>query len=208
MPRSGSTCPRARRRLVRLGRAEDTAPEVANAFRSGALTASQAEVLLRVATPGSERRWIARARRVTLQRLEEDVGAIPAAAIAFHAPRDVAAFFLCVLRRAGSLERLLAPVIQTWVAEGHHWDDHPVIARDGYRCTAPACRARCGLESHHLWYKGRGGPKKALWNQTTLCWFHHHAGEHGRRMRVWGRAPDALFFELGGERYRSGGVRA
>lgn len=198
---------RTARRLVRLARAEHTAPAVATAFRSGELTAMQAEALLRVATPESAPSWVARARRVTLRRLEDEADAVPAAAIAFCAPREVAELFLDVLARAGSLEALLAHAIETWVQEGEHWNDHPTVARDGYRCTAPACRARKGLEGHHVWPKGRGGPRRPLWNQTTLCWFHHHVGAHGGRLRVAGLAPDRLVFELAGERYRSGDVR-
>jgi hypothetical protein len=30
---------------------------------------------------------------------------------------------------------------------------------------------------------------------------------HARRVRIRGRAPDSLLFELGGERFRSGDVR-
>src|SRR6185295_2902277 len=30
---------------------------------------------------------------------------------------------------------------------------HKVIARDGYRCTVPGCRARKGLQAHHLVFR-------------------------------------------------------
>lgn len=195
--------PRSARRLVRLARAEDRAPQVANAFRCGELTAYQAEALLRAARP---ERWIPRARAVTLRRLEDDLDAGARVAIAFRAPREVAAFFLDVLARAGSLEKLLAHVIRTWLEEGEHFGDHRIFARDGYRCTVPGCRCRRGLERHHVWFRSRGGPD-ADWNQTALCWFHHHRGVHEARIRIGGRAPDALVFELGGDRYRSGDVK-
>ena len=52
-------------------------------------------------------------------------------------------------------------------------------------------------------------------NRVTLCAFHHHRCLHAGRMRILGRAPDALVFELalrpGGAalaRYRSGDVAA
>ncbi len=195
--------PRSARRLVRLARAEHRALAVANAFRSGELTAFQAEALLRAAAP---ERWIPRARAVLLRRLEEDLDALPRTDIVFHAPREVAAFFLDVLARAGSLEKLLAHAIRSWVQEGEHFKDHRIFARDGYRCTAPGCRCRRGLERHHIWFRSHGGPEVG-WNETALCWFHHHPGVHGGLVGLCGRAPDELIFELGGERYRSGDVK-
>lgn len=51
----------------------------------------------------------------------------------------------------------------------------------------------------------------ALDNQTTLCAYHHQRGVHAGIVRVRGRAPDGLWFELGVRsegpplaRYRSG----
>jgi len=70
----------------------------------------------------------------------------------------------------------------------------------------PACRARRNLQSHHLRFLSAGGADEP-WNRTTLCAFHHQRGVHAGRVRIWGRAPDALVFELGVGRYRSGDVR-
>jgi hypothetical protein len=200
------TSPRTARRLVALARAEHRAPAVATAFRTARLTAFQAHALVRVRADESAVRW---ARRVTLRRLEDDLEAQPVTRIEFWAPRGVASLFLAMVARAGSLERLLAHVIVTWVRQGERFRDYADFARDGYRCTVPGCTARRNLESHHVIFRSRGGPD-AAWNRTTLCHHHHHRGVHAsrRRILVLGMAPDRLeyVFEALGERFRSGDV--
>jgi hypothetical protein len=74
--------------------------------------------------PSTSEDWVAHAERVTLRRLEQDVDAPPRAVIAFHAPREVAALFLAVLARAGSLEALLAHAIASWTEAGSRFRDY------------------------------------------------------------------------------------
>jgi len=85
------------------------------------------------------------------------------------------------------------------------WDDprsvpkrpgDPIYRRDGYRCAAPGCTSRQGLEEHHVVYRSRGGCD-AESNRVTLCGFHHHQGEHGGQMQVTGEAPLGLLWRLG-----------
>ena len=151
--------------------------------------------------------WVVRAQRVTLRRLEDDLAAEPRTVLAFRAPPEVADLFLALVRRVG-LARLLAHAITTWVALGKEFRDLPDFERDDYRCTVPGCTARRNLHSHHIWFRGRGGPDVA-WNRTTVCAFHHQRAVHSAAggVRIRGRAPDALVFELGadrGERFGSG----
>jgi hypothetical protein len=87
-----------------------------------------------------------------------------------------------------------------------------VIGRDGYRCAIPGCTSRRNLHDHHVTFRSAGG-SEAPSNRITLCAFHHQRGVHAGRLRVWGRAPDDLVFELGLRpgaaplvRYRSGDV--
>ncbi len=124
--------PRTARRLVALARSEHRAPAVATAFREGRITAMQAS---RLAAVDGERAasWVRRAERVTLRRLEDDLAAEPRGVIAFRAPIEVAAFFLGMVRRVGSLERLLAHAIATWVREGEAFRVHATVRRDGFR---------------------------------------------------------------------------
>ena len=201
--------PRTARRLVSLARVEHRAPEAASAFRTGRITAFQAQAIARVADLESARAWVERARAVSLRRLLDDVGSPPAPEIAFTAPRAAARFFVAMLGRAGSLERMLAHAIATWMEAEAQFRDYADFARDGYRCTVPGCSARRNLQSHHVRFRSAGGPDEA-WNRTTLCAHHHLRGVHGGTLRIRGRAPAELVFALGpepAERFRSGDVR-
>jgi hypothetical protein len=88
----------------------------------------------------------------------------------------------------------------------------PVIERDGYRCVVPGCTSRRNLHDHHIAFRSAGGSDEPG-NRITLCAFHHQRGVHAGLLRVHGRAPDALVFELGLHagspplaRYRSGDI--
>ena len=176
--------PRTARRLVRLARAPEA---VASAFREGRITLLAAEAILRGA-PLDE--------GVTLRRLQEQVRP----ELDFWAPPDVARLFLAMVARMG-LEGLLDHAIGTWL--GLAEPGHEVFERDGWRCTVPACTARRNLHRHHIVFRSHEGPD-AAWNLTTLCAWHHQRGVHGGWVRIRGRAPDALVFELGVGRFRSG----
>jgi hypothetical protein len=88
----------------------------------------------------------------------------------------------------------------------------PVVERDGYRCLVPGCTSRRNLQVHHVRYRAAGGGNERE-NRVALCAFHHLRCLHAGLLRVQGRAPDALVFELGVRaggpplaRYRSGDV--
>jgi hypothetical protein len=167
--------PRTARRLLRVARAEHAAPAVASAFRAGRITLLQAEVLLRGGSCESLE-TLELALRVTLRRLEDEV---PERAVAFWAPREVAALFEAMLKRLG-LEAMLDHALATWLQAGARFHDYADFARDGYRCTVPGCTARRNLQSHHIRFRSAGGPDVA-WNRTTLCAQHHQRGVHAQR---------------------------
>ncbi len=179
--------PRTARRLVRLARAPEA---VANAFREGRVTLLAAEAILRGA-PLDE--------TVTLRRLQEQVQP----EIDFWAPPEVARLFLAMVARMG-LEGLLDHAIATWIALAK--PGHEIFERDRWRCTAPACSARRNLHRHHIVYRSHEGPDDE-WNLTTLCAWHHQRGEHGKGLKVRGRAPNDLVFELPIGRFLSGDRR-
>jgi hypothetical protein len=89
------------------------------------------------------------------------------------------------------------------------WDDdarrvpssQAVFLRDGFRCTVPGCQSYRNLHDHHIVYRSQGG-SDALWNRTTLCAWHHLRGVHGGLLRITGRAPGELRFEMGLRRGR------
>jgi hypothetical protein len=88
----------------------------------------------------------------------------------------------------------------------------PVIERDGYLCAVPGCSSRRNLHDHHIVFRSAGG-SDAQDNRITLCAFHHQRALHVGLLRIRGRAPGALVFELGLRpgapplvRYRSGDI--
>ena len=150
--------------------------------------------------------------------------------LTWRVPRDVAGLFVAVRetlraqlrgdqRRMPTdgevFDALLARALAAWSrrAPGAPRPD-PVIKRDGYRCAVPGCSSRRHLHDHHVRFRSAGGSDEPE-NRITLCAFHHQRCLHAGRMRVRGRAPAGLLFELGVRpgaepiaRYRSGDVVA
>jgi hypothetical protein len=148
--------------------------------------------------------------------------------IAWRVPREVAWLFTAVResfranlqaarRRPASegeaFEALLDHALTAWTQrEAGAPRPDPVIRRDGYRCAVPGCSSRRNLQDHHIVFRSAGG-SEAPQNRITLCAFHHHRCLHVGRLRVRGRAPHHLVFELGVRpgapplvRYRSGDI--
>jgi hypothetical protein len=148
--------------------------------------------------------------------------------LAWRVPHDVAALFSAVretLRSRLRAERgrcltdgevfdgLLDCALLAWTLRDRRARRlDPVIERDGYRCAVPGCTSRRNLHDHHLRFRSAGG-SDAPDNRITLCAFHHQRCLHAGLLRVHGRAPDDLVFELGLRpgaspllRYRSGDI--
>ena len=122
--------------------------------------------------------------------------------VSFGAPSYVVALFrnaILSYATAGEplwrgLERLLEHVIAEWEGQPRHRD--PVFARDGWRCTVPACSSRRNLHDHHVLFRSRGGDNTRT-NRITVCAAHHLHGIHAGVVRAWGEAPDGITWELG-----------
>jgi hypothetical protein len=65
--------PRKTRALIALDRRLAELPELSDAYRAGRLSFARALVLLAVVRPENEAAWLARAREVTIRRLEDEV---------------------------------------------------------------------------------------------------------------------------------------
>jgi len=149
--------------------------------------------------------------------------------ISFSLPTDVARFFRAVLltvrqrieaasgRSATpgeAFEAMLDHALAAWqVRDPELRTDHRVFERDGWRCQFPGCSSLRNLHGHHIRFRSAGGDDD-LSNLVALCAWHHQRGVHARIVRVTGRAPGKLRFELGVRRegrplevYRSGDVR-
>ena len=77
-----------------------------------------------------------------------------------------------------------------------------VRERDLGRCQFPACSRRA-VHAHHVDPRSHGGPDTQE-NLVALCACHHLVGIHGGFIRVSGRAPDRLVWEVGGRVLRGG----
>ena len=93
----------------------------------------------------------------------------------------------------------LLALFEVYGAQWDHSPDRegdPIYRRDGFRCMAPGCTARCNLEGHHVHYRSRGGSDD-LCNGLCLCAFHHRQGEHGLLASCKGKAPLDVTWRLG-----------
>jgi hypothetical protein len=129
------------------------------------------------------------------------------AEIVFHGPATVVALLSAATEsfrapdepRWVGFEKLLRHAQTEWERQPRHRD--PIFERDGWRCAVPACSARRSLHDHHVLYRSRGGDHRRD-NRVAVCAAHHLRGIHGFRVRVTGRAPDDLTWELGVRRGR------
>jgi len=302
--------PRRARYLVSLAHRLRDLPLLADAYRRGLVSWCQARLLVRVARPATQSRWIRYARQVTVRRLEEVIidcevnaamssptnssvtpssvapapgapahigaspsppdepvpaepaptepapaesllpwplpahppaspTAAPADASRLHTsapsldlaamnrvssdrrswrrislwcPLDVASLWDSALRacRAAAglhLEDwecflLLARALRdTWEnQEDPHWRRrYRILERDGWRCKAPGCTSRSGLNEHHIIFRSNQGGDDAE-NLVTLCVGHHQQGLHEGHIRCFGKAPDRLWWDMGVKR--------
>jgi hypothetical protein len=120
-------------------------------------------------------------------------------------PADATRLFratLCTVRRriervtgrlpseGDALDAMLDHVIVAW--DGDPAKRVPkalrVLARDGFRCSAPGCTSYRNLHIHHIRYRSHGGSDDES-NCTTLCAWHHLRGVHGGVLRCAARHP-------------------
>jgi hypothetical protein len=127
-----------------------------------------------------------------------------------NVPADVGRLFRACLRSVArrlntgpgrALEAMFDHCLDTWRCPTPR--EHRVFARDGFRCTVPGCTSQRNLHAHHVLFRSAGGGDE-LANLVTLCAAHHLRGVHAGLIRIAGRAPDRLVFELPLGRFHSG----
>jgi hypothetical protein len=98
---------------------------------------------------------------------------------------------------------VVTAAVREWDAQDREYraTEFRILERDNYRCQVPGCSARRHLEVHHIIFRSHQGPD-ADWNLITLCHAHHHHAVHTNTVRVRGRAPHALVWEMGSARGR------
>ena len=178
-----------------------------------------------IENPREAGRWIDHAVSVPVHRLEEDVetrerqtgaqapeSGDETCEVVWTAPSAAARLFRAVLwsvrtrmeRARGRLPTegeafgaMLEHAFLAWGGDGRRspavWR---IFARDGWRCTVPGCSSYRNLHDHHIRFRSAGGSDDET-NRTTLCAWHHLRGVHAGLVRIAGRAPASLRFELG-----------
>jgi hypothetical protein len=159
--------------------------------------------------------WIARARALTCIALRRRLDAeherqmSVARRVTARLPLRVAAVVSAAIESARHRAGRLLPAARCLALIARHFVEtwKPLLPRrtpsqrtrerDGGWCTVPGC-SRPATDEHHVLYRSRGGSDDPA-NKTGVCGFHHHGCIHAGHLKVWGRAPDALSWVLGGK---------
>ena len=176
------------------------------AMREGRLGYEQARLVAQCGSIDYVEAWIEIAQSKTcieLKRLVEAEAEGQLCArkeLKLWVPEDVRALFsaCCRVTRAGASRTLVLIAehfIATWEVKTRKTRAKRVIERGGGWCTVPGC-SRPAVHSHHIQYRSHGGGDEEE-NQTGICLAHHLHGIHEGYVRVRGRAPDELEWELG-----------
>ena len=213
---------RAVAQRIALEQGLERMPLLRKALREKRISYEKARLIARHAEGAAAvRRWIERAESMTclaLRRALEDKDEAQMCArgsfscwmtesvaetlkAAFRAARASARRWLW----AGEcLVSLVEHFIETWRArlKDPKTVEQRVRERDKHLCQVPGC-SRAAVHAHHLIPKSHGGTDDP-WNLIGLCAAHHLHGIHGGRMRVSGKAPDALTWEFSLRRYADG----
>lgn len=204
--------PRTVEQRVWLERRFYDLPGLREAMRSGRLSYEQARLVAEVADAGSVEDWVRRAEGMTCIDLRrtiegrEERQMCAREELSIRVPRRVAelmdAAFRAARRKAGRelspaecLVEIARHFTETWkgVVSERSTPQRRVRRRDEH-CQVPGC-SRAALHAHHVIHASQGGPDDP-WNLTGVC-AAHHLCIHSGWVRVSGRAPDRLVWELG-----------
>jgi hypothetical protein len=99
---------------------------------------------------------------------------------------------------AECLAQMCAHFVEAWegIRERRMTPQRRAIERDQGFCQVPGC-SRAAVHAHHVTWRSRGGGDEPE-NLVSLCAGHHLYGIHRGYIRVSGRAPDGLVWELAG----------
>jgi len=144
--------------------------------------------------------------RVREVGLKGKAGAAALTTTRFRAPPEVATLYYSVLTaimmklRTSDQGRCMRHLVdhfkETYEAEHKALGGrHPVQERDSHCCRFPSCWSRV-TESDHIEMKSRGGGNEMA-NLIPLCALHHGIAKHLGMARIWGTAPDDVYFQVG-----------
>jgi hypothetical protein len=180
-------------------------------MRDGRISYEKARLIAWQADDETAHQWIERAEGTTCIALRREIEAKEEAQMwtsgwyDVRAPRHTVELFAAVCRAAqrAAGEALTPGECFLW-AVIHFIGSHDVaerrtlqkriLERDQHRCQFPGC-SRAAVHAHHMRPRSQGGTDDE-WNLIGLCAVHHLRGVHGGYIRVSGRAPDELVWEL------------
>jgi hypothetical protein len=183
------------------------------AARDGGLSYEKVRLLSRLPDPELAA-WVSRAGALTCVELRaalderDDAQMRAARVLRARVPERVALLLQAAFRAARAVEGRLLDDGRCLVRVARHfletWRPHvrrartvsqKVRERDLGRCRAPGCSRRA-VHAHHVLPRSRGGGDEPE-NLVALCACHHLRGIHGGYIRVRGRAPGGLTWEVG-----------
>ncbi len=189
-------------------------PALREAMRDGRLSYEKARLVASCADDSTVEQWIRRAEGMPCVALRREIQAAEEKQMCARGELDLrvparvgtllAAACRAVRKTEGRwlppgecLERLAEHFIETWRAAlaERNTVQKRVLARDHWRCQVPGC-SRAAAHVHHIIPRSAGGTDDE-WNLVSLCAGHHLHGVHMGWVRVSGRAPDGLTWELG-----------
>jgi hypothetical protein len=189
-------------------------PKMRAALRAGRISYEKARLVASVADEASLEAWIVHAERCTCVALRREIEAREDAqmcarrSFAVRVPRRVGVLVAAAFRAAREAEGRWIPPGECLVRVAAHfigtWKDavperrsraSRAISRDGGACQVPGC-SRAAAHAHHVVFRSAGGSDDVA-NLVSICAAHHLHGVHAGHVRVSGRAPDALTWELG-----------
>jgi hypothetical protein len=189
-------------------------PAIRKAMRDGRIGYEKARWVARCHDPEFVEGWIDMAEEMTCIELKRAVEADEERQVSARnelelvMPRQVSALFHDACRAVRAAEKRHVTTAEALVIMSRHFIDTykeelkerntpAKRARDRDRgwCTAPGC-SRPAANSHHIRFRSHGGGDGPP-NRTSLCLAHHLHGVHKGYIRVRGRAPDDLVWELG-----------
>ncbi|MFL5308827.1 MAG: HNH endonuclease [Myxococcales bacterium] len=188
-------------------------PALRQAMSQRRVSYEKARLIARHADEESIDEWIGRAQRLTCVALRRELlGQREAQMCArgeyeIWAPRRVAERLLSTFRTARKAAgrglspgecygRIAAHFVETWkpALTQANTVQRRVLERDRWMCQKPGC-SRPAAHVHHIEFRSAGGSDDPS-NLVSICAAHHLRGIHMGRLRVRGKAPDDLHWEV------------
>jgi hypothetical protein len=188
-------------------------PSLRTALAERRISYEKARLIARHAEEDAVDEWIGRAEHIpciTLRRelqAEQEAQMCARGEFVIWAPRSVAETLLMTFRAVRKAEKRGLSAGECYARMAEHFIDtwrlavtppntvqQRVLERDKWMCQAPGC-SRPVAHVHHIEFRAQGGPDEE-WNLISLCAVHHLRGVHMGRLRVIGKAPDQLRWDV------------